>query len=109
MDEPTHDDQPGRLAGEKHSAAGTYHIFRRWRPLKLFIVGAVVLIALLAVISGLIQKGLWMRQLGYTGVFWTLLSLRWELFCVAFVVALLYLWINLRVAARNGATFRAGI
>ena len=49
-----------------------------------------------------------MRQLGYSGVFWTLLSLRWELFCAAFVVALLYLWINLRLAARNGATFRAG-
>ena len=49
-----------------------------------------------------------MQQLGYSGVFWTLLSLRWELFCAAFVVALLYLWINLRLAARNGATFRAG-
>ena len=49
-----------------------------------------------------------MRQLGYAGVFWTLLSVRWELFCAAFVVALLYLWINLRLAARNGATFRAG-
>lgn len=49
-----------------------------------------------------------MRQLGYAGVFWTLLSLRWELFCVAFVAALLYLWINLRLAARNGVTFRAG-
>ena len=34
--------------------------------------------------------------------------MRWELFCAAFVVALLYLWINLRLAARNGATFRAG-
>jgi uncharacterized membrane protein (UPF0182 family) len=32
---------------------------------------------------------------------------RWELFALAFVVALLYLWINLRLAARNGATFRA--
>jgi uncharacterized membrane protein (UPF0182 family) len=71
-------------------------------------VAAVVLIALLVVISGWIQKGLWMRQLGYTGVFWTLLALRWELFCVAFVVALLYLWINLRHAARNGDTFRSG-
>jgi uncharacterized membrane protein (UPF0182 family) len=49
-----------------------------------------------------------MRQLGYSGVFWTLLSLRWELFCAAFVVALLYLWSNLRLAARNSATSRAG-
>ena len=108
IEKPTHGERPRSLAGEKNRAAGNYRIFRRWRPLKFIIVAAVVLIALLVVISGLIQKGLWMRQLGYTGVFWTLLSLRWELFCVAFVVALLYLWINLRLAARNGATFRAG-
>ena len=108
IEKPTHGEQPRPPAGEKGGAAGTYRISRRWRSLKLIIVGAVVLIALLAVISGLIQKGLWMQQLGYTGVFWTLLSLRWELFCAAFVVALLYLWINLRLAARNGATFRAG-
>ena len=55
----------------------------------------------------MIQKGLWMRELGYAGVFWPLLSLRWGLFGVAFVDAFLYLWINLRLAARNGGTFRA--
>ena len=54
------------------------------------------------------QKWLWMQQLGYTGVLWTILSVKWALFCVAFVVALLYLWINLHFAARNGATFRTG-
>ena len=108
IEKPRHGEQPKLPADEKARTAGSYGIFRRWRPLKLIIVAAVVLIALLAVISGLIQKGLWMRQLGYSGVFWTLLSVRWELFCAAFVVALLYLWINLRLAARNGATFRAG-
>src|ERR1035441_3621987 len=106
--EPIHVEQPRLLAGEEGRAAGSYHILGRWRTLKLIIAAAVLLVALLALISGLIQKGLWMRQLGYSGVFWTLLSLRWELFCVAFVVALLYLWINLRLAARNTATFRAG-
>ena len=102
IEKPTHDEQPRQLAGEKSGA------FRLGGPLELIIVAAVVLIILLVVISGYIQKGLWMRQLGYSGVFWTLLALRWELFCGAFVVALLYLWINFRVAARNGATFRAG-
>jgi hypothetical protein len=102
IDKPTHGEQARPPAGEKGRAS------RRGRQLKLIMVAAVVLIALLVVISGWIQKGLWMQQLGYTGVFWTLLALRWELFCVAFVVALLYLWINLRLAARNGATFRSG-
>jgi hypothetical protein len=108
IEKPRHGEQPKLPGDEKARAAGSYGIFGRWRTLKLIILAAVVLIALLAVISGLIQKGLWMQQLGYSGVFWTLLSLRWELFCAAFVVALLYLWINLRLAARNGATFRAG-
>ena len=102
IDKPTHGEPPRPLADEKGRAS------RRGRRLKLIMVAAVVLIALLVVISGWIQKGLWMRQLGYTGVFWTLLALQWELFCVAFVVALLYLWVNLRHAARNGDTFRSG-
>ena len=105
---PTHGERPRSLSGEQNRSAGNYRIFLRWRPLKFIIVAAVVLIGLLGVISGLIQKELWMRQLGYTGVFWTLLSLRWGLFCAAFAVALLYLWINLRLAAGNGAAFRVG-
>ena len=108
IETPTNSEQPRPLVVEKGRAAGNYRIFRRGRSLTLIIVVAVVLIALLAVISGWIQKGLWMRQLGYSGVFWTLLSLRWGLFCAAFVVAFLYLWINLRLAARNGTIFRAG-
>jgi hypothetical protein len=52
--------------------------------------------AFLVVVSGLVQKGLWMRELSYTGVFWTLLSVGGELFCAAFIVGLLHLlWINL--------------
>ena len=73
--------------------------------MRLAIIGAISLIAILAFIPSWIQKWLWMRQVGYSGVFWTLFSVRWELFCAAFVVVLLYLWINLRLAARNGATF----
>ena len=77
------------------------------RPIRLVAVGAISLIAVVAFIPSLIQKWLWMREVGYSGVFWTLFSVRWELFCAAFVVALLYLWINLRFAASNGASFRA--
>ena len=76
--------------------------------MKFIIAAAFVLIALVAVIPGWIQKWLWMRQLGYVGVFWTIWSVRWELFAAAFVVALLYLGINLRFAQRNGAAFSGG-
>ncbi len=108
IEKPTHGERPRWLADETNRSSGNYRIARRWRPLKLIIVAAVVIIALLMVISGWIQKGLWMRQLGYAGVFWTLLSLQLGLFCVAFVVALVYLWTNLVLAAKNTATSLAG-
>jgi uncharacterized membrane protein (UPF0182 family) len=69
------------------------------------IVAAVLLIAVLVGIAGYLEKWLWMRQLEYTGIFWTLLSVQWVMFCSAFVFAFLYLWINLRHAAKNSAAF----
>jgi uncharacterized membrane protein (UPF0182 family) len=63
-------------------------------------IGVILVIAILAFIPSWIQKWLWMRQLNYAGIFWTLFSVRWGLFGAAFVVAVLYLWINLRLAAR---------
>jgi uncharacterized membrane protein (UPF0182 family) len=66
--------------------------------------GFLALIAIVVVLStvlGLVQKWLWMRQLDYAGIFWTLLSVKWGIFGVALFVSILYLWINLRFAARN--------
>jgi hypothetical protein len=68
----------------------------RWSLVAL-IAGGIVLTVLL----GLVQKFLWMRELDYAGIFWTLLSVKWGMFGVASVCALLYLGINLRFAARS--------
>jgi hypothetical protein len=79
------------------------------RPMRGAIAGVlavIVAIAFLVFISSWIQKWLWMREVGFTGVFWTLFSVQWKLFCAAFVVVFLYLWINLRLAARNDGAFR---
>ena len=65
------------------------------------VVLAVLFIGALMVIPQLLQKWLWMRQLNYAGIFWTLLSVKWGMACVAFVGAFLFLWINIRQAARN--------
>ena len=100
--------EPPRPEGEQERAAGRYGMFRRWRLLKFIIAAAFVLIALCAVIPGWIQKWLWMRQLGYIGVFWTIWSVRWGLFAAAFLVALLYSGINLRFAQKNGAALSGG-
>jgi uncharacterized membrane protein (UPF0182 family) len=66
--------------------------------------GFLALIAIVVVLStvlGLVQKWLWMRQLDYAGIFWTLLSVKWGIFGVALIVSVFYLWLNLRFAARN--------
>ena len=63
---------------------------------RLVIAAAVLLIVILVGFGGYIEKWLWMRQLDYASIFWTLLSIQWPMFCLAFVFAFLYLWINLR-------------
>jgi uncharacterized membrane protein (UPF0182 family) len=72
------------------------------------IAAAVLLIIVLGIITGYVEKWLWMRQLDYAGIFWTLLSVQWAMFCSAFVFAFLYLWLNLRQAVRNSAAFPRG-
>ena len=62
---------------------------------------AILLLGALTVIPTLLQKWLWMRELDYAGIFWTLLSVKCGMTCVAFVGAFLFLWINVRQAARN--------
>jgi uncharacterized membrane protein (UPF0182 family) len=68
----------------------------RWGLFALVGIGVV-----LSVVLGLLQKWLWMSQLDYAGIFWTLLSIKWVMFGIGFVVAVFYLWLNLRFAARN--------
>ena len=91
------------VAHEKGSATGMHLPSRHL--LRPTIVVAVLLIAVLVGVAGYLEKWLWMRQLDYTGIFWTLLSVQWVMFCSAFVFAFLYLWINLRQAAKNSAAF----
>ena len=89
-------------ADKKSDATGMHspYLLRPW------IIAAVLFIFFLVGIAGYLEKWLWMRQLDYTGIFWTLLSVQWVMFCSAFVFAFLYLWINLRQAAKNSAAAR---
>jgi len=68
----------------------------RWGLFALIGIGVV-----LSVVLGLVQKWLWMQQLDYAGIFWTLLSIKWGIFGVTLIVSAFYLWLNLRFAARN--------
>ncbi|MGB7100359.1 MAG: UPF0182 family protein [Xanthobacteraceae bacterium] len=82
------------------SSAASLHLLRS------MIVAVFPLIVVLVGITGYLEKWLWMRQLDYTGIFWTLLSVRWVMLCSAFVFGFLFLWINLRQAAKNSDSFR---
>jgi uncharacterized membrane protein (UPF0182 family) len=68
----------------------------RWGIWGLLALGIIVTVML-----GLVQKWLWMKDLNYLGIFWTLLSAKWGMFAVAFIVSIVYLWLNLRSAATN--------
>jgi uncharacterized membrane protein (UPF0182 family) len=68
----------------------------RWGIWALFALGILV-----TVLLGLVQKWLWMKDLHYLGIFWTLFSAKLGMFSVAFVVSSFYLWLNLRSAAKD--------
>jgi uncharacterized membrane protein (UPF0182 family) len=65
----------------------------------MFPIAATLFIALI-VIPAFLQKWLWMRQLDYAGIFWTLFSVKLGLACAGFAYAFLFLWLNVRQAAK---------
>jgi uncharacterized membrane protein (UPF0182 family) len=67
-----------------------------------FIPGVILLIIAVGMITGYLEKWLWMGELHYTGIFWTLLSVQWAMYAISFAVVFLFIWINLRQALRNG-------
>ncbi len=93
-----------RRAAMEHGGAEPPSPRRRNHLLSRLWIAIIAVIVVLTVIAGLIQKWLWMRQLHYVGVFWTLLSLQWGMFGIAFIFAFVYLWINFRIV---GKTIRA--
>ena len=78
---------------------------QNYRPLKIAAGLVFALIVLLILIAGWIQKWLWMKQVGYAGIFWEIWTVHWGMFTVACAAAFLYLWINLRIAAGSGAAY----
>ena len=70
--------------------------------LRYLLPGAIVLLLLVAGVAGYLQQWLWMGQLHYTGIFWTLFTVQWTMYAACFAVVFLFIWINLRQALRNG-------
>jgi len=68
------------------------------------IVAAVFVAAIIVLgLTGYIEKWLWMSQLDYVGIFWTVLSVQCAMSALAFVVVFGFLWLNLHQAVKTGA------
>ena len=75
---------------------------RRPQPIVLLVV-VVVVLGIVAQVVPFYTDWLWFGEVGYTEVFWTILSLRGGLFTAVAVAALVFLWANLTLAARTAA------
>ena len=94
---------PSRPVGEPRALPRSHRVLHYL--LQLLVPAVILLFILIGLVTGYLQNWLWMRQLHYTGIFWTLLSVQWTMFAAAFVIVFLFMWINLRQALRySGAT-----
>ncbi len=62
---------------------------------------AILLFIAVGGITGYLEKWLWMGQLHYTGIFWTLFSVQWTMFAAAFIFVFLFMSINLGEALQH--------
>ena len=64
------------------------------------VAGVILFLIVLAKTTGILETWLWMKEMGYGGIFWEILSVKWALFGIAFVCVLLCFWASLRIAVR---------
>ena len=100
-------DKPG-VVSEPNSFSTGVRDFEGGEPpawlgtvLKWIIPVIFLLIAGFVWLPSFLQKWLWMRELNFAGIFWTLFTIKLGMTCVAFLGALLFLGINIREAARH--------
>ena len=73
-----------------------------WRLASRYLFPAALLILVLGSgVTRYMQKWLWMGELHFTGIFWTLLAIQWTMFAAAFLGVLAFVWVNLHHALRT--------
>jgi uncharacterized membrane protein (UPF0182 family) len=73
--------------------------FRTLRLITRLVIPGMILRAIaIGMITGYLEKWLWMGQLTYANIFWTLFSVQWTMFAVSFVAVFLFVWLNFRHA-----------
>jgi len=68
------------------------------RPIKIILLIAVPLI-LLSISSSWIFEWMWLKEVGYSQIFWTLRGTQLALIAIAFIIAALYFTLNFRYLA----------
>jgi uncharacterized protein len=95
-------------AGHEHRDDGN---IKPPRPGRFKLLGTVALLFILLIVlarsTGWIVDWLWMKEVNYVDLFLRLFTLQTSLFLVSFVVVLLYMWVNLRIAV--GVYYNRGI
>jgi uncharacterized membrane protein (UPF0182 family) len=99
---PTAPIGPWQRSPPAQTPAGSHNLLHL--VMRYLIPAAILLFIAVGMVTGYMQKWLWMGQLHYLTIFWTLFSVEWTMFAAAFVIVFLFLWINLREAlGRSGA------
>ena len=77
--------------------------------LQFLLPAAILLFIAVGMVTGYLEKWLWMRELHYSGIFWTLFSVQWTMFAAAFVIVFAFMWLNLYQAlGHSGALVPLG-
>jgi uncharacterized membrane protein (UPF0182 family) len=97
---------PWQSSGDKLSPKSSHT--RLSVLLQFLIPAALILFIAVGMVTGYLEKWLWMGQLHYTGIFWTLFSVQWTMFAAAFVFVFAFVWINFRQALWGSDAFGDG-
>lgn len=76
--------------------------------LLLFVPVALLAFVAVSMITSYVQKWLWMKQLDYTGIFWTVFSVQWLMFVAALICVYFFFWVNLLKAIHNSTPSGTG-
>jgi uncharacterized membrane protein (UPF0182 family) len=99
-DTPLGTHSPWKSSGQNRSPPPSHRTLRL--ATQIIIPAIFLLLIAVGMITGYLEKWLWMDQLHYSGIFWTLFSTQWMMYALSFAVVFLFVWINLRQALRNG-------
>ena len=91
---------PFNATGQNRSPPNSYPILRL--TTQYIIPGVILLLIAISMVTGYLEKWLWMGQLHYSGIFWTMFSVQWTMYAASFAIVFAFVWLNLRQALLNG-------